>query len=106
MKLSKCILFCLGCGGDHLSTACLHKNAELPRPLTKCINCELQHPASYKGCKNFPVNPQIKKSFAEVTSYTKTLREKTMTVPKLQKIMEKPNVNNNPPSPQLNIFMN
>lgn len=41
-----------------------HSNDPKPEPL--CCNCNGQHPASYKRCKNFPLRHKFKESFANI----------------------------------------
>lgn len=64
----------MGCGVRHLSQDCNVKKAvsiEAPKPHLKCADCFLEHPSSDKGCSQFPVKPQFRKTYANVTTTSK-----------------------------------
>jgi hypothetical protein len=46
---------CVKCSGPHLTPECPHGKGKIDDSLIKCCNCNESHPASYQGCKKYPV---------------------------------------------------
>lgn len=88
---------CVGCGEIHRSPQCPRKNSEnfpneekIEKPPPICCNCGLVHPASYKGCKNFPVKTKFRKTYADMTKNVpdKQKTSKTENIPPKKKIAQ------------------
>ncbi|GIY23545.1 nucleic-acid-binding protein from transposon X-element [Caerostris darwini] len=47
---------CVKCAGEHLTSECPTQRTDAPL----CVNCNGKHPASYRGCPNFPKLNQTK----------------------------------------------
>lgn len=89
---------CVGCGQNPLSDSCLTKsipNNDLKLDPLYC-NCNERNTANFKVCKNSPIKPNFKKSYADIIKNSKASNPQSQTTYNDRTPMKTSNSNTNP----------